>query len=127
MRRSSGRGATEPLAATVAVALVCTGLSIYAGAVDDRTPPPRDERLRAEQLLDRVADRLGEDGVVDPSGLDRSVLDGAIRANVTVTSEAVERQAGPTPPPGATAASRRLSVRLGPGEISPGRLRVVVW
>jgi len=134
MRHSSGRGGTEPIAALVAVAVVCSAVSLYAGALP--LPPSTDQRAAAaERLLDRVHGRTAETGVVDPGRLGRALpsegrLGGQWRVNVSVESGEVTWQRGPSPPEGngtPATASRRVSVRHPLGGVRPGRLEVVVW
>lgn len=129
MPHSSGRGATEPLAALVAVAAVCAGLSIYAGALDIPVSTP-ETAATAQRLLGQFHDRATAAGVLDPAALDAAVpgnRTGAGRVNVTLRSGDLTWRYGPAPPEGASAASRRVGVRHAPGRIRPGRLRVVVW
>lgn len=125
MSRSSARGQTEPLAALAAVAAACLALSLYAGVVTDAIgEPPEGTDGTA---LDRAYRLLASGGVVAPP-LD--VLDtatGFSRANVTLAAGPGRWSHGPVPPDGATPDSRRVSVRLGPGRVRPGLLRVVVW
>jgi hypothetical protein len=128
MRRSSDEGQTEPLAALVALAAVCAGLSLYAGvlpaAVDDR---PRDP---APTVLERVHDDLTEAAVVAPRRLPETVdrrLGGGWRYNVSLRSDGTRYHAGPTPPPETSRASRRVSVAGDGGAVRPGRLVVEVW
>lgn len=134
MRHSSGRGGTEPLAALVAVAVVCAAVSLYANLLP--FPPSADQRAAAaERLLDRVSERATETGVVEPGRLDSALppeerLQGQWQVNVSVESGEVTWQHGPTPPgeEGSVAsASRRVSVRHPLGAVRPGRLKVVVW
>lgn len=134
MRRSSGRAGTEPLAALVAVAVVCSAVSLYAGMLP--VPPSKDQRVAAaERLLDRVYDRTAETGVVDPGRLGGAVpsaeeWQGQWRVNVSVESGTATWHRGPSPPAETDSlarATRRVSVRQPLGGVRPGRLRVVVW
>jgi hypothetical protein len=134
MRRSSDRAGTEPLAALVAVAVVCSALSLYAGLLPG-SPSTSERAAAAERLLDRVYGRTAETGVVHPSRLDRALQwqgrwQGKWRTNVSVGSGTATWKRGPTPPAEAgsvATASRRVSVRGPLGRVRPGRLRVVVW
>ena len=115
MRRSSDRAGTEPLAALVAVAVVCSALSLYAGLLPGS--PSTDERGAAASRLDRALQWQGR-------------WKGKWRTNVSVESGTATWQRGPTPPADAgsvATASRRVSVRGPLGRVRPGRLRVVVW
>lgn len=134
MQRSSGRGGTEPLAALVAVGVVCSALSLYAGILP--VPPSTDRKTAtAERLLDRVYERAGETGVVCPGRLGDALrsagqVRGQWRVNVSVESGTTRWQHGPNPPgevDSAESATRRVSVRHPLGQVRPGRLRVVVW
>lgn len=128
-RSSTRRGQTAPIPALVAVLAVCLGISLYAGVLADAVPE-RDRDL-AGPTLDRVADGLTETAVARPGRLSSAVERGPdgydLRATLTAGGE--RWSVGPAPPESGDAdeASRGLPVRLGPGEIVPGRLRVVVW
>jgi hypothetical protein len=132
MRRSSGKAATEPLAALVAVAVVCSAVSLYAGLLP--VPQSTDRKATvAERLLDRVYDRMAETGVVHPGRLGSAVpsrAQGRWRVNISVESGTATWRRGPSPPAGAeglATVTRRVSVRQPLGGVRPGRLRVVVW
>lgn len=133
MRRSSDNGGTEPLAALVAVAVVCSAVSLYAGLFP--VPTSADQRAAAaERLLDHVYERTTETGVVRPGWLERLPSErqwhGRWRVNVTVETGPVTWRRGPSPPAGASnvgTATRQVSVRQLSGRVRPGRLRVVVW
>lgn len=125
-----GRGQTSPLAALAALFAVCTGVSIYVVALGGAVPVG-DDRAYADSTLHRVSDELSDGGVVDPSALDsaRSAAPAGRQLNVTLTAGDRRWTTGPRPPTGTRtdAASRTTSVRLGPGSVAPGRLRVEVW
>lgn len=126
MSRSSDSGQVEPLAALVAAAAVCLGLSLYAGLVVEVLPGSGD--ADAEQVLDTVHDRLAPNGVVRPDRLAASTTSPAgLRVNVTLDTSSTRRTVGPSPPAGASTAGRHVSVRRSPARIHAGRLRVVVW
>lgn len=129
-REAIDRGQASPLAALAALFAVCTGVSIYVVALGG-TVAVGDDRAYAEPTLHRVGDELADGGVADPETLDtaRSAAPDGRRLNVTLTAGDRRWTAGPTPPKeGPTdAASRTTSVRLGPGSVVPGRLRVEVW
>jgi len=126
MPRSSDRGATDPLAALVAVALVCAGLGLYAGELS--VPDPAGEDPRVAQVADSVVDSASHAGVLDPDRLASVVRTHSThRVNVTLGDGPETRSVGPTPPPDAPATTRRVSVRVGPGDVTPARLQVVVW
>lgn len=129
-REMPERGQASPLAALAALFAVCTGVSIYVVALGGAVPAG-DDRAYADPTLHRVSDELSEGGVVDPSTLDaaRSAAPAGRRLNVTLTVGDRRWTTGPRPPTGGRtdAASRAASVRLGPGSVTPGRLRVEVW
>ncbi|MFC7177192.1 DUF7285 family protein [Halosegnis marinus] len=122
MSRSSDRAQAEPLAALVAVAAVCLALSAYAGVVDDVLPR---EGPSPEARLDAVADDLAPAGVVPPARVDSIPLPEGTNVSLAVGNRSWTR--GPTPPRVAASARRRVPVRVGPGRVVPGRLRVSVW
>ncbi len=128
MRHSSGKAQVEPIAALAAVFAVCVGLAVYAGAVDGLLGG--DDRDVAETVLDRTAREAGPPGVVTVAGLRNADLaPPGWTANVTLRT-ATERVAlGPTAPSETTTqqAQRTVPVRLGPGQVRPGRLVVEVW
>jgi hypothetical protein len=129
--RSSGtddRAQVEPLAALAAVFAVCVGLALYGGVLSSVTPGT--ERDLARPTLDRVHDRLSTGGVAVPGRLDaaRAVGPDGYDLNLSVTAADRRWTAGPEPPASAhDAATRTTGVRLTPGRVAPGRLRVVVW
>lgn len=144
MRRSSAREAqTEPLAALAAVAVVGIALALYAGAFEDAVPDAADRNV-AQDAADRVERAVSDGGVVRPvrmlrgrnaagpwtgrNGPNTSALapDG-YRLNVTLVVDGETTAVGPAAPAVADAASRRVSVRVGPGKVRPGRLEVRVW
>ena len=131
MSRSSGRAQVEPLAALVALAVVCAGLSLYAGALDGALALGRsdDADSSAAPVVDRVRTHLAPAGVADPDGLDGVVglaPDGR-RLNATVACRHRTWATGPEPPAGADRATESVAVRLAPGRVEPCRLAVVVW
>ena len=90
------------------------------------------ERDVATPTLDRVHDQLAEAGVVSPSLRSEALAVGpdGYELNVTVTTDEHAWRVGPAPPSprrSPNRASRRVSVRVGPGQVRPGTLRVVVW
>lgn len=128
MRRSSGRGQAEPLAALVAVLAVTAGLVIYAGTLEERVPGQRDRQV-AETTLDRVERAIQSAGVVDPERLDAAMtrIPAGWQGNVTLRANGSQWSRGPTPPTDADRATERVSVGVAPMALRPGQLRVVVW
>lgn len=128
MRRSSDRGQAEPLAALVAVLAVTAGLTIYAGTLDDsiRDSPDRET---VSTTLDNVRRSLQTAGIADPAKLNATTANAPAgrQMNVTLRADGQRWSRGPQPPETAESATTRVSVRLAPTEVRPGRLRVVLW
>jgi hypothetical protein len=132
MSRSSARGQVEPTAALVVLLAVCAAVSTYATVLGGAGHEV--ERDVASPTLDRVVDRLAVGGVAEPARRRRAQRAGptGYRLNVTLAAGGRRWHAGPKRPgPGASAdtdaAARALGVRLAPGRIRPGRVRVVMW
>jgi hypothetical protein len=119
----------EPLAALAALFAVCVGLSLYATILVDAAPPR--ERDLAGPTVAAVDDAVTVRGVVYPARLDRALdhRPSGARLNVTVVTDTRRWAIGPSPTVRGdrSTADRRVSVRLGPGRVRVGRLRVVVW
>jgi len=128
MPRSSDRAQFEAVVALVAVFAVSTGLVIYADVLADVTPETI-ERASAETTLERVHGTLRVAGVTHPHRLKAAIENepAGVAVNVTLQTDRGIWQRGPDPSSEAESARRRVSVRVGPGEIRPGRLTVVVW
>lgn len=128
MSRSSDSGATEPLAALVAVFAVSVGLAVYAGVLDDAFGRIDDERNWATPTGDTVEKRLSKAGVVDPERMGEALdaVPTGYRGNVTVTAD-TRWCVGPVPPSNPDTDTRTVSVRLGPGAVRRGTLTVRVW
>jgi hypothetical protein len=125
-RSSARRGQVEPLAALVALAAVCAGVALYADALVGAVPSP--DRDVARPALVRAHDHLTDDGVARPARLGTVPSPAGYRANLTLRAADREWVAGPAPPDRRVdAADRVLGVRLGPGRVAAGRLRVEVW
>jgi hypothetical protein len=142
--RAASRGQAEPLAALIAVTLVCTVLSLYVGTLSNAVAESESERRVAESTLDGIWRDASDDGIfeadtdlataVSPS----SVPDGyTVSVEITVVApngsertagraQFGEGSAGP-PPEDAQRASRAVSVQRTPGDVRPGRLVVEVW
>lgn len=128
MQRSSDRGQFEAVVALVAVLAVGTGLTVYAETLSG-VVPDEPERATAETALDHIHGELRVAGVVDPDRLERTrnVIPEGWKANATIRTRNRTWQHGPDPPEGAQRADRRVSVRVGPGDLDPARLTVVLW
>jgi len=131
MSRSSGRGQVEPTAALVVLLAVSGAVSAYAVALDGVSAERRADRALADPTLDRVTGVLVTGGIAAPTRTERAHHAGpdGYRLNVTVAAAGRRWHAGATPPRGATTdvAGRAVSVRLAPGRIRSGRVRVEVW
>lgn len=121
------RAQVEPLPALVAVFAVGVALSAYAGQLDAALPTP--DRNLADPTVERAERAITAVGIADPDELRAGLRAGpeGYRLNLTLAANGRTWHAGPTPPPSADAADLAVSVRLGPGRIRPGRLRVEVW
>ena len=128
MRRSSDRGQFEAVVALVAVLAVSAGLVAYAETLST-TLPGEPERATPETALDRVHRTLRVAGVAHPGRLDRAlgVAPDCWRMNVTLRTREGRWTRGPEPPGESLRAGRRISVRVAPGTLRPGRLTVVLW
>jgi len=127
MSHSSARGQVEPTAALVVLLAVCAAVSTYAtvlGGSWDET-----DRDVAAPTLERVVDRLAIGGVADPRRRRRAQHAGptGYRLNITLAAGGRRWHAGPSPGTDVDTATRTLSVRLAPGRVRPGRVRVEVW
>ncbi len=132
MRRwSPDRAQTEPIAAIVAVFAVCLGLLLYTGILGSAMPSS--ERTLAPTTLSAVQGNVASNGIVRPDRLGdgASATPDGYRLNVTLSTGAQKWYEGPTPPrnPAADtdAATATVSVRIAPGDVRPGTVRVVVW
>lgn len=126
--RESDRGVVRPLPALIAAAVLCAAVSLYATTLHDRTPAS-DRDLTAPTADDAV-ETLTATGVADPDRIDAAARkSGPDGSEVALTLTAPNRTwtAGPEPPDGAASTARRVPVRVGPGRVRPGEVRVVVW
>lgn len=128
------RGQTEPLAALAAVLAVGIALVLYVDALSVASPSPTSPGV-ANATLYPVQDELSDGPVAEPNRISstRGVGPDGYRINVTLTADGRTWSAGPVPPEEVTdtrrteEASRPTSVRVAPGRIEPGQLKVVVW
>ncbi|MFC5970636.1 hypothetical protein ACFPYI_04755 [Halomarina salina] len=136
-RSSARRGQVEPVAALVALAVVCAALSLYAGVLGDTLAVTGGSSSdpTAESVADRARGHLTPAGVADPDRLDGvpgTAPDG-YRLNATLACRDAgagtggEWTVGPAPPSTAERAVVPVSVRVAPGRVRPCRLAVVVW
>ncbi len=125
VRRSSGRAATEPLAALVALFAVGVGLTAFAGALPEADGAGG---IDPETALQEVRSAATSDGVLSPAALSRdAVLPAGWRLNVTLETPERRHRRGPQPERSAETASRPVTVLTASGERRPGRLTVAVW
>jgi hypothetical protein len=133
MSRSSAtdRGLVEPTAALAALFAVCVATALYAGVLGDAVGDT--DRDLGGPTLTRVHDDVSSGGIVAPSRLPRAAGSNprGYRLNVTLRADGKRWAFGPQAPTATRAsvdrASRRVSVRRGPGDVAAGRLAVVVW
>lgn len=132
------RAQASPVAALVALLAVIAGIAIYAGVVADVAAVAGGDRTGSDRTAETTVDALqstASDGdVVDPGRLRDAASDGDVmptgfESNVTLAVPDGEGwTAGPTPPDGPLhRADRTVAVRIEPGEIRRGTLRVRVW
>jgi len=131
MSRSSARRAqVEPVPAVIAVLALCLAVAAY-GAVRAGVLPAADGTATpAPQVLDDVDDTATPNGsvVVEPGRLSADSVPAGYEARVRLEAGDERWAAGATDPPaGASTASRPVPVRVGPGDVRPGRLTVEVW
>lgn len=127
MRQSSARGYVEPIAAIAAVFAVAVGLTVYVGGLQESMEPAPQSDAVAESALADVLTTASTMGVVDPAAVSDAVPPAGWTANVTLSTRDGRLRVGPAPPVEAATATRRVSVRLAPGAVRPGRLTVAVW
>lgn len=122
------RGQVEPLAALAAVLAVGIALLLYADALSVASPSPTDPGV-ANATLDPVQDELSEGPVANPERIAEAAQAGpdGHRITVVLSTDEYTWSVGPVPPERAEDAKRPTSVRVAPGRIEPGQLRVVVW
>lgn len=145
------RGQASPIAALVATFAVIVGVGLYAGVVTDldrnegdRTAETTAETLRRTAAGGDVVDSeelraAATDPAVTPSGFESNATLALVDGRDGNRTEGWS--VGPTPPdgPGGTdrgseqrdvdvqRADRTVAVRIAPGEIRRGTLRVRVW
>lgn len=139
MSRSSDRAQVEPIPALVAVLVLGTGLSIYAGLLG--AVGADQQRSLAEPVIDRVHDDLVVSGVADPDRLSTAAATSPDEYTVAVTLSTHDEtwRAGAASADGsdeanrsrnvqeADRAERRVSVRVETGTVRAGTLSVEVW
>jgi hypothetical protein len=129
MSSSSGRAQVEPLAALAAVFAVGVGLTLYVGALDGTLAALDDDREMAPTAADALVTEASSFGVVDPplSAAAERARPTGYRLNTTLAAGGRRWQAGPPRSRGVDCVERRVSARIAPGTVRPGRLEVCVW
>ena len=125
---SPRRAQTSPVAALTALVVVCAALSGYATVLDSSRPTA--DRALAPATLDNVESTLTDDaGVVELRRLStvRSACPDGYSCRITVAAGDERRVVGPDAPTGADSDATRVSVRIAPGVVRFGTLRVGVW
>ncbi|MXR51966.1 hypothetical protein GRX03_10185 [Halovenus sp. WSH3] len=145
--RQRRRGQSEPLAALVAVSLVCLVISTYVVLVTDIIGTTGTERSPGEPTADALWEEVSEDGTFDAETPVRNdvppeTLPEGYNVAVTVTyidASGTTKRAGraifgasgePTTkavPDDAETVRRTVTVRVGPGDKRPGTFTVEVW
>lgn len=129
MPSSWDKAQVEPLAALVAVFALGVGLSLYVGVLDATLPQLSSERERAPTAMDRLVTASSSLGSVEPP-LDDAASTArptGYHLNATLRTVADSWSVGPTTRNSSECARRRVSVRVGPARVRPGRLEVCVW
>ncbi|WP_267645925.1 DUF7285 family protein [Halolamina litorea] len=118
----------SPTAALVAVTAIGLGLSLYATAFAGAVPTTH--RDVATPTLSAVHDVVAPAGVAAPGEVAPSTSVGPDGWELYVELRAGDRRwsAGPAPKPTAEsrAADRRVPIRISPGQVRSGWLRVVI-
>lgn len=157
MFSDSSRGQTEPLAALIAVSAVAIGIGLYAafvtgvlpGASAESVEEPTIQRIWSETqeqgVYDATEDQLDD---VPEAAIPRgdsvyvAVTTADDEAQRVLQEQAIFDESGEVlvdgggiritpepdfPPEAASNITRPIPVRIGPGDVTAGTLRVVVW
>jgi hypothetical protein len=124
----SDRAQFGPLPALAATVVIAAALALYATGLYGAFPDPSDPRV-AEPTLERAASALADDGVVDPERLERALASApsGYDAAFVLTAADDRWRVGRASPPDAATATRPVSVRVAPGVVVAGHLRVEIW
>lgn len=141
------RGQSEPIAALVAVAVVCAAVSAYAGVFTTTIPTIETERDVTEAVADETWQDVSDDGIFGHTtnlqeSIDASSLPAGYYVAVAVTyvgQDGTVETVGsktfddtgdvvdnPTPENSLTV-ERAVSIRIRPGDVRPGQYTVEVW
>lgn len=123
------RAQASPTAALVAVAMVGIALSLYATVFAGVVPTA--ERELAEPTLSRVHDTVAPAGVLEPASLDAGLNVGPTGRELRIELRTDERLWSVGAPLSnvcaqTETASRQVPVRMAPGRVRVGWLRVVI-
>lgn len=125
----ANRAQVSPTAALVAVATIAMALSLYATVFAGVVPDP--DRNVAEPTLNRVQDTVISAAVAAPEKLSAAADAGPnnYRLHIALRTDSRHWSVGPTPPASdvTETATRRTAIRIRPGTVRSGHLRVVVW
>lgn len=141
------RGQSEPLAALVAVSLVCLVVSAYVVLMTDIVGTTGTERSAGEPTADALWQDVSDEAIFDAGtpirdDVDPETLPEGYNVAVTVTyvdgngeTKQIAREtfdttgtpASTTVPDDAERVSRTVTVRVGPGDKRPGTFTVEVW
>jgi len=144
---ASPRGQSEPLAALVAVSLVCLVVSGHVVLFDETVPTTGTERSVGQPTADALWQEISDDGMVTaerpitaeigpetlPAGYNVAVTISYIDARgirKEVAAETFDRSgqdASMSAPKDAEQVTRAVTVRVGPGDKRPGQFTVEVW
>lgn len=129
MQSWSRRGQVEPLAALAAVFAVGVGLSLYVGVLDATLPELTPSRRMAVVAADRLLAESSAFGSVRPPLADpaAAAAPAGHELNATLRSGGASWTAGSPRQSSADCVVRRVSVRVAPGRVRPGRLEVCTW
>lgn len=125
----SDKAQVEPLAALAAVLAVCVGLTLYVGAVETALLSVSPDREVAPTAADHLVASASSFGVVELP-LDDAVTEtspAGYELNATLTANETSWMAGPNRSTSSECVTRRVSVRLTPATVRPGRMEVCVW
>ena len=144
--RRSTRGQSEPLAALVAVSLVCLAVSSYVVLFTDIVGTTGSDRAVGEPTADKIWDQLSTGGLVEADTSVRAAvgpetLPDGYNVAVTVTyvdsgkrksviHQSFDRSGAPESaraPEDAERIERPVTVQVGPGDKRPGQFVVEVW